>query len=108
MCIELDTITTFVYLATWSAIIYYVTVPQPRIVQVITLIAANAVVLCMHLDSDCSITYVKVGAATEAVLLFVLFHGFSGISTRDTRAPQAAGGDQTKNRSLEEQTAGES
>lgn len=73
MCTELEGITMFVYLATWCIAIYYVTNPKRRVLRVTALIVANAALLCVHLNSHCSIHYIKAGAATEAVLLFVLF-----------------------------------
>ena len=50
--------------------------------------------------------YIKTGAATEAVLLFVLCKNVSGISPRNSRTTQTTGRNKTKTRDLEEATGG--
>lgn len=102
MCIELGAITTFVYLATWVAIIYYLVSPS-RSSFVLVLIVVNAVILCIHLHGNCSVGYIKTGAATEAVLLLVLY--VSGTTpARNTRSAQTARRDSEKAGGVETRT----
>ena len=111
MCIELGTITTFIYLATWCSIIYYIsnTEGSHRVLKIIAIIAANAIVLCIHLNTDCHVNYLKTGAATEATLLLLLCHvsgnsiGTPG-STGHSRTTQTAENHTTETRSVEERT----
>ena len=120
MCTELGTITTFIYLATWCTIIYYITNPHGshRVLKIIAIIAANAIVLCIHLNTDCHVNYIKTGAATEATLLLLLCHvsgnsldtpGYStGYSPRyspgHSRTTQTAENHTTETGSMEERT----
>ena len=113
MCTEIGTIATFIYLATWCTIIYYINNPGSyRVLKIFTIIAANATVLCLQLKYDCHVNYIKFGAATEAVLLLLLCHvsgksstGYStGYSTGNSRSTQTARQHTTKNRCMEERT----
>ena len=118
MCIELGTITTFIYLATWCSIIYYIsnTEGSHRVLKIIAIIAVNAIVLCIHLNNDCHVNYLKTGAATEATLLLLLCHvsgnsldtpGYSPGSpgsTGDSRTTQTTGNHTTETGSMEKRT----
>ena len=104
MCTELEGISIFIYLATWSAILFYMTTPNRYIVQPTMLVIVNAIILCVHLNSDCHIAYIKAGAATVAVLLFVLCRNVSGTSTRNCRTTQTTGRNKTKTRDMEKTT----
>ena len=76
MCTALQGLSTFVYLAAWSTILYYMihrNLRQVRHVIIpILLLVLNSITLGVNINSDCSMHLVKVGAATEAVLLFIL------------------------------------
>lgn len=74
MCtIELEATTLFVYLASWTVIVSHVICLQKRIMMPLVCILCVAGVLMFQLESTCSVAFVKWGAATESVLLFVLF-----------------------------------
>ena len=111
MCIAQGAITTFIYLGSWSAIVYYMTHrPCDHIRMPIAIIIANAIVLCTLLESDCHVNYIKTGAATEAVLLFVLFINVGDRSANTTRDPSTTGptgGNQQETGRMEETTGGE-
>lgn len=77
MCgIELEGITVFVYLAAWSVVVCYLVCMRKGMIMPLLSILCVTGVLVVQLDSTCSNAYVKWGAATEAVLLFVLFQQF--------------------------------
>jgi hypothetical protein len=78
MCLEVLTVVVFVL--SWCAIAYYVAVNSRHVVTPVFIIIGNGVVLCIHLFSDCHVNYVKVGAAIEALLLFVLCNNVSNHS----------------------------
>ena len=112
MCIELGTITTFIYLATWCSIIYYIsnTEGSHRVLKIIAIITANAIILCIHLNTNCHVNYIKTGAATEAVLILLLCH-VSGnsidtprYSPGHSRTTQTTGNHTTETGSMEERT----
>ena len=111
MCIALETVSTFMYLGSWCVIIYYMTNrPSGHIIIPIAIIIANAVALFTLLESDCHVNYIKTGAATEAVLLFVLLNNVGDRSANTTRDPSVVGptrGDQQETRGVEERTGGE-
>lgn len=111
MCIAQGAITTFIYLASWSVIVYYMTHrPCDHILIPIAIIVANAIALITLLESDCHVNYIKTGAATVAVLIFVLFINVgdrSANSTRDSGSARPAGADQQETRGVEEGTGGE-
>lgn len=111
MCIEQGAITTFIYLASWSVIIYYMTHrPCTHIVMPIAIIIANAIALITLLESDCHVNYIKTGAATVAVLIFVLFINVgdrSANTTRNTSSARTTRGNQQETRRVEEGTGGE-
>ena len=104
MCTELEGVSIFIYLATWCAILFYMTAPYRYMLQPTVLVVVNAVILCIHLNSDCHMAYIKTGAATEAVLLFVLCRNVSGTSTRNSRTTQTTGRNKTKTRDMEKAT----
>ena len=106
MCTELEGISIFIYLSTWCAILFYMITSTRYMLQPTMLIIVNAIILCIHLNSDCHMAYIKTGAATEAVLLFVLCRNVSGISPRNYRTTQTAGRNKTKNRDMEKATGG--
>lgn len=111
MCIAQGTVATFLYLASWSAIIYYMTNrPCKHILIPTAIIVVNAVVLILLLDADCNVNYIKTGATTEAVLLFVLIANVadrSANTTRNTGFVGSTGGDQQETGGVEERTGGE-
>ena len=76
MCTALAGITTFVYLATWSVIVYYMVHRNMHhyrhVIIPILLILINAMFIYIHVHSTCHVGYVKTGAATIAVLFFIL------------------------------------
>ena len=81
-------------------IIYYMTHrPCDHICMPIAIIIANAVVLCTLLESDCHVNYIKTGAATEAVLLFVLLINVGDANT--TRDPMKLDQQEEINKKLE-------
>lgn len=108
MCTALIGITTFTYLATWSAIIYYMVhrdIQHYRHVIIPTLLAvANTTLVNVHIHSTCHVGYVKTGAATIAVLLLILLLNVSDLysarcdptrgSAGDTRSARTARADQ--------------
>ena len=77
MCTALAGLTTFIYLGSWSVIIYYMVHRNMSHIKhvfiPIVFIICNAIVLLVHLDAECHVNYIKTGAATEAVLLLILF-----------------------------------
>ena len=65
-----------VYIASWAAILYYMLKRGQHILHVLIpvfLILLNAALLLVQLSTSSHVSYVKVGAATEASLLFILF-----------------------------------
>lgn len=105
MCTALEGLTTFTYLATWSVIIYYMVNRNiqhyKHIIIPILFILINTVVIHIHVHSTCHVGYVKTGAATIAVLLFILvinvsdFHSARCVhATGNTRLAQTTRGDQ--------------
>ena len=77
MCeIGLEGITIFVYLAAWSVVVSYVGCTLKGLIMPLLGVLCVAAMLVVQIESTCSIAYVKWGAATEAVLLFVLFRQF--------------------------------
>lgn len=111
MCIALGAISTFIYLGSWCAIIYYMTNrPCGHIFIPIAIIIANAVSLITLLDADCNVNYIKTGAATIAVLLLILFINVTDRSANSAGNPSFAGptgGDQQETGGVEEGTGGE-
>lgn len=87
MCTTLSGLTTFVYLASWAVIIFYMVNRNMRhikhVLLPVFLILLNATLLVVHLDSSCNVNYIKTGAATEAVLLFILLLNVSDCATED-------------------------
>ena len=71
MCTELEGVTIFVYLASWTCIVYFM-IARNHALGILALIVANAIVLYVHLVSECHVNFIKTGAATEAVLLLLL------------------------------------
>lgn len=104
MCTELEGVSITVYLSTWCAILFYMTTPTRYILQPTVIVIVNAIILCIHLNSDCHMAYIKTGAATEAVLLFVLCRNVSGTSPRNSRTTQTTGRNKTKTRDMEKAT----
>ena len=76
MCTTLQGLSTFMYLAAWSVIIYYMVhrnvLHVRHVIIPVLLLVLNSMTIVMTINSDCPMHLVKVGAATEAVLLFVL------------------------------------
>lgn len=98
MCTTLAGITLFIYLAAWSAILYYMihrNMTHGRHIAIpIVLIAIIAVILYIHIHSPCHMNYIKAGAGTEAVLVFILLLNVADYFTRgDPAAAQTAGRD---------------
>lgn len=111
MCIAHGAISTCIYLGSWSSVIYYMTNrPCGHIVIPVAIIIANAVSVYTLLDSDCNVNYIKTGAATIAVLLFILFINVSDRSANsagNTSFARPTGADQQETRRVEEGTGGE-
>lgn len=109
MCTTLHGLSVFVYLAAWSAILYYMVhrdVYHVRHVIIPALIlVGNSVAVWFNINSDCHMHLLNIGAATQAVLLFlVLFNTIehhsarnvysAGHSARNPSPPRPAGSDQ--------------
>jgi len=111
MCIALGAVSTFIYLGSWCAVIYYMTNrPCTHIIMPIAIIIANAVVLATLLESECHTNYIKTGAATEGLLLFILFINVgdrSANTTRNTSSARTTRGNQQETGGVEEGTGGE-
>ena len=76
MCTALQGLSTFMYLAAWSAILYYMihrNLRQVRHVIIpVLLLVLNSITIAVNINSDCHMHLLKIGAATEAVLLFLV------------------------------------
>lgn len=76
MCTTLHGLSVFVYLAAWSAILYYMVHRNVYHVRHVIipalLLLLNSIVVWVNINSDCHMHLLKIGAATEAVLLFLV------------------------------------
>lgn len=105
MCTTLHGLSVFVYLAAWSAILYYMVhrnVYHVRHVIIPALVLiVNSIAVWFNIHSDCHMHLLKIGAATEAVLIFLVVfntidhHSARYVhSTRNPSPPRPAGSDQ--------------
>lgn len=76
MCTALQGVSTFMYLLAWSAIMYYMVhrnvLHVRHVIIPVLLLVLNSITVVVNINSDCPMHLVKVGAATEAILLFIL------------------------------------
>ena len=76
MCTAVQGLSTFMYLAAWAVILYYVAhrdvLNIRHVIIPALLLLLNSIVVWVNINSDCHMHLLKIGAATEAVLLFLV------------------------------------